>query len=191
MLDSSQRDILKWKEKIRELKTRTDTSLSVMTCMEGQPPELSIVVAYKCTSYMYMYMYSTCTVYTYMLELHNINLTAFPSWFALTVTLFLSLSPFLPSPPLKECIELIMVDAKKKKAHWKEQLQHLAIQCLWMHREALLLKGAVTTLVLEDNKDNVKQCRELVSIIIIAYMHVIIQCTCTCMPLYVIVRRLA
>ena len=55
-----------------------------------------------------------------------------------------------------------MADAKKKKAHWKTRLDHLALESLWALRESLLIKGAAAMMVLEDNKKNSKECERLV-----------------------------
>ena len=55
-----------------------------------------------------------------------------------------------------------MADAKKKKAHWRERLQHLAVESCWILRESLLAKGAATMMVLEDNKTNALESKKLV-----------------------------
>jgi hypothetical protein len=93
---STEREILEWREKIAQLKTRTETSLDVTGCME-------------------------------------------------------------------ECTDMIMVDAKGRKAAWKKRLERLAVESHWVLREGLLIKGAAYMMVLEDNKSNASNSKKLIA----------------------------
>lgn len=92
----AERDIMNWKKQIEYLRTRTGTSMAVMSCME-------------------------------------------------------------------ECTDMIMEDAKGKKARWKERLKEMAVECRWILRECLVVKGAANMMVLEDNKLNAAESKKCIA----------------------------